>query len=58
MGAANLTLGVAALTLAQLVAGLADHDQVECEVNLQLNRGKGFAEPAGVVRLKVALTTN
>jgi len=54
-GLAELTLGTAVLTLAQLVEGLEEHEHVECEVNVKLSRGKDYSEDGGVVRLKVAL---
>eukprot|EP00966_Prymnesium_polylepis_P314276 7262563-Prymnesium_polylepis.1 len=48
-------LGTAALGLSQLVAMLDFSDHVESEVNLQLKRGTGYSEPAGMLRLQVKL---
>jgi hypothetical protein len=58
LGVANLTLGTALLSLSQLVASLEESEEVECEVNLKLQRGKDYAETEGLLRVSVALKTD
>jgi len=55
---ANLLLGSAALTLAQLMKGLEDNEEVSCEVNLMLHRGRDNREQQGVLRVRVDLARN
>jgi len=55
---ADPSLGTAAIGLSQLVSGLEQTDHVECDVNLQLARGTGFAEICGMLRVTVALDTD
>ena len=48
-------IGSAALSLAQLMSELEQNDNVGCEVKLQLARGDGYKELAGLLRIRVEL---
>lgn len=51
----DFTIGSASLSLAQLFAEFEEHDHVGSFVNLNLQRGADFEEPAGLLRIYVEL---
>lgn len=53
----DFTIGIAAVSLAQMFAELEEHESVATDVNLNLFRGDQFQIPAGLLRIRVELAT-